>query len=197
MDTQTTVSNATFRYHGGGRRLRRESRVFTMWAWISTPAMSPVEVGKWSRLSAKVAPTRTMRSRKGLSWSGMVPARASCTSGSLGNVVKVPAGPVKSMRHDRAASWPTGVSTGPASAPDGSRKGKGIATPSPASRFASSAGGRPADAARVVSDSAGSHPPPALGRTGVKRRTMPSAPMGAFAKPSSPTSCGAKGGSRV
>ena len=126
-----------------------------------------------------------------------MPARASCTSGSLGNVVKAPAGPVKSIRHGRAASWLTGVSVGPASAPEGSRKGRGIAALSPASRFVSSAGGRPVDAASVVSDSAGSHPPPARGRTGVKRRTMPSAPMGAFAKPASPASSGAKGGSRV
>ena len=197
MDTQTSVSSATFRYQGGGSRVRRESRVFTMWAWISTPGMGPVGVGNVSRLSAKLAPTRTMRSRKGLSWSGTVPARASCTSGSLGNVVKAPAGPVKSTRHGRAASWLTGVSVGPASAPDASRRGSGIAPPSPASRFASSAGGSPVDAASVASDSAGSHPPPARGRTGVKRRTMPSAPIGALAKPTSPASSGAKGGSRV
>ena len=93
MVRQTSVSSPTFRYQGGGSRDRRESRVLTMWAWISTPAMSPVGVGKWSRLSAKLAPTRTMRSRKGLSWSGTVPARASCTSGSLGNEVKAPDGP--------------------------------------------------------------------------------------------------------
>jgi hypothetical protein len=65
-----------------------------MWAWISTPDMSPVGVGNASRLSRKVAPTSTMRSRNGLSASGAVPLRARATSGSLGNEVKAPGGPV-------------------------------------------------------------------------------------------------------
>ena len=88
------MSSATLRYQGGGSSVRRESSVFTMWAWISTPDMSPVGVGKKSRLSTKVAPTITRRSRNGLSGSGSVPLRASATSGSLGNEVKAPGGPV-------------------------------------------------------------------------------------------------------
>ena len=46
------------------------------------------------------------------------------------------------MRHGRAASCRTGVSVGPASAPDGSRRGSGIAAPLPESRCASSKGGK-------------------------------------------------------
>lgn len=195
METQTTVSSATLRYHGGGRSARRESSVLTMWAWISTPAMGPVGVGKVSRLSAKVAPTRTMRSRKGLSWSGTTPVRASWTSGSLGNVVKAPAGPVKSMRHGRAPSCATSVSARPR--PVSSRTGRAMSPSGAASRRARSAGGSPPAAASVASEKAGSQPPPAAGRTGVKRRTMPSAPIGALAKPRRPATSGAKESSSV
>src|SRR5712664_4659435 len=58
-----------------------------------------------------------------------------------------------------------------------------------------SRGARPLEPASVARDSAGSRAPPAPGRTGVKRRTTPSAPSGALAKPLSAASSGENGGS--
>jgi hypothetical protein len=73
----------------------RVSRVCRMLAWISTPYMRPRGVGNASRLSAKVAPIRTIRSRKGLSSATGPPDAPSGYTASLPMVRKLPEGPTK------------------------------------------------------------------------------------------------------
>jgi hypothetical protein len=74
-----------------------------MWAWTSTPVMTPRGVAAISRLAAKVAPTSTILSRNGLSRAAIAFWAPSWKTGSLGMVRKLPGGPMKLIL--QSSSW--------------------------------------------------------------------------------------------
>ena len=111
--------------------------MWTMLAWISTPDIAPTGVAWASRLSAKVAPTSTTRPRNGLSAAGSTERRAASTMAPLGNVIMVPAGPAKSIRHVDSRRVRTSSGSAGPKAPCRSSTGRSSAPPSSASAAAS------------------------------------------------------------